>query len=247
VRVLLLFLVGIFTSLSAVPNFVLLGPPGSGKGTFSSYMVQKFGYSQICPGDLVREQIKKQTTLGKEIEPIVRRGDYISDRIIFRMIKNRILDALEKKKPFIIDGFPRSVKALTFLNSLFAEKHLESKVTYIHLKTEDEVCVDRIANRLVCFTCKSSFNETIQKPKKHMVCDSCNGKLERRIGDSKQNAKKRLLYYRENIEPLLKIVASSFKIVEIEADKPLIELQPKLDKMCLQSNGATENKKKENN
>jgi adenylate kinase len=221
------------STLYGANNFVLIGPPGSGKGTFSSYMVQKFGYSQICPGDLVREQVKKQTKLGKEMEPIVKRGDYISDSIIFKMIKDCILEAIKKKQPFIIDGFPRSVEALNFLNSVFTEQKIESEVAYIHFKIEDEICVDRITNRLVCFNCKSIFNKTTQKPKVNMVCDSCKGKLETRIGDSEENAKKRLLYYRENIEPLVKKARLQFDVIELAANSSSDTLYKKFDELFL--------------
>lgn len=221
------FILLLFISASsfACQNFVLIGAPGSGKGTFSSFMIQNYGYHQICPGDILRSHIKERTELGKEIAPIVQRGDYIDDAIVLNIIEQQIDLCLEQKKPFIIDGFPRSETSFNQLQNIFNKKRLNNSINFIHLQIDDQTCIERIDSRLVCLKCASVFNKTTKQPLENMVCDNCKTKLEIRLGDNTENTKKRLNYYRANIEPLAEYAKKSgFTIYTFDTKLPTPEL-----------------------
>jgi adenylate kinase len=217
----ILSLIFLSSTLLAHKNYILVGPPGSGKGTFSSFMVEH-GYHQICPGDIVRTHIKHQTELGKLVKPIIEGGGFLGNDILFKIVEEQILYCLERKIPFIIDGFPRHREGLDMLKQLFAATGLSESIQFIHFQVEDDICINRINARLVCFNCSSIYNLDSKKPTKDMACDTCKHSLEMRVGDSVAATVKRLDYYRRTIEPLLEAVEHDFTIIRIDASKSLI-------------------------
>ncbi|MFZ5953857.1 MAG: adenylate kinase family protein [Candidatus Dependentiae bacterium] len=212
--IIILLLLSFCFSLYGFENYILIGPPGSGKGTFSSKMTQEFNYKQICPGDILRTHIKNETELGKSIKTIVESGDYIDDQIIFKIIDDQVRECIHNNIPFIIDGFPRNIDGFNFLNNLFEQLKIKETIVYVHFIINDKICIDRISNRLVCFNCYSIYNLKTKIPLNHMVCDNCNHQLEQRLGDNKKNTIKRLSYYRTKIEPLIDLARMQFKIIE---------------------------------
>lgn len=210
-------------SLFSQENYILIGPPGSGKGTFSSFMKKNHKYYQICPGDILRQEIKNNTELGEKIKPIVEKGDYIDDSIIFKIIEDQISYCIEHKIKFIIDGFPRSVSSFEFLLELLKRKNIVETMTLIYFKIDDQKCIERIDQRLVCFNCSAVFNMTTKMPKQDMTCDMCYMPLEIRLGDTVSNTVKRLNYYRKTIEPLVDLAKKEYSIIEIDAEASLID------------------------
>jgi len=200
------------------PNFILIGPPGSGKGTFSFFMVQKRNYHQICIGDIIRTHKKKNTDIGKAI---LANGGFVDDEMAYSIIKNEIDLIVENKTPFIIDGFPRNIPAFEFLIQELKEKDVIASTTFVHFKIDDQVCIDRINNRLVCFKCFDVFNTTTKKPKKEMICDSCDIPLEVREGDAAAATIKRLACYRAYTEPLIEVAKKNFNILTIDANSSI--------------------------
>jgi adenylate kinase len=200
------------------PNFVLIGPPGSGKGTFSFFMIQKKGFKQICLGDIIRMHKKGDTEIGKYIAA---NNGFVDDELAYRIIGDEVASAVEAKHRFIIDGFPRNVPAYEFLMKLFADKGISSTVTFVHFDIDDQTCINRIDSRLVCFGCSAVFNTSTKVPKEAMICDDCTSPLEVRDGDTVAATIKRLAYYREHTEPLLKSAKNDFKVVTVNAKAPV--------------------------
>lgn len=208
----------------ALPFIVLIGPPGCGKGTFCSFMIQRFGYKQVCIGDLLRTQIRHETELGKVIKPIVEKGEYIDDHIVFAIIGKEIENLLAQKELFIVDGFPRNRAGLDFLDEFLTERGLKKNVIYIHFTIDDQTCIDRINTRFVCPSCLDIYNETSKKPKIGMVCDRCGESLQARLGDTHSNTIKRLAYYRSSIEPLVQAsVERGYRVISVNCAQPVRE------------------------
>jgi len=205
-------------SLIGQPNFVLIGPPGCGKGTFSFFMINEKDYHQICLGDIIRFHKKNNTETGKAIAA---NNGFVDDEMAYKIIRDEIHQCVENKRSFIIDGFPRNIPAFEFLIKVFSEKDINSSIVFVHFKIDDQTCIDRICNRIVCFKCTEVFNTTTKKPKKEMICDSCNAPLETREGEGIDATKKRLAYYREHTEPLVSQVNNSFKVITIDAKSPM--------------------------
>ncbi len=205
-------------------NFVLISAPGSGKGTFSQYMKNKHDYIQICPGDLFRKEILNQTELGKQIQNTVESGQYVDESIVCNIIKNHLTCIINQKKNFIIDGFPRSEYSMSYLLQLLQELEILDQVVFIQLECPDEICIQRIINRIICNQCNfvSSKDDSINEPR----CKQCNNTLTTRKGDSLSIAHDRLQYFHENIEPLLhKDNMAHLKIIKICSNVTLETLE----------------------
>ncbi len=177
-------------------QLVLLGPPGSGKGTYASRLNIRLGVPHISTGDIVRDEIKAGTELGKQIRRYSDRGELVPDEIIIEMLQDR-LDRPDCAKGFILDGFPRTIPQADALGKI-AEIDL-----VINLNVPDEIIIERLSNRLVCRRCGAIFNTLTLKPKKELVCDECGGELYTRDDDRPEVIKERLNVYRRETAPLI--------------------------------------------
>jgi len=177
-------------------QLVLLGPPGSGKGTYASRLNTRLGVPHISTGDIVRDETKAGTELGKQIRRYSDRGELVPDEIIIEMLQDR-LDRPDCAKGFILDGFPRTIPQADALGKI-AEIDL-----VINLNVPDEIIIQRLSNRLVCRRCGAIFNALTLKPKKDLVCDECGGELYTRDDDRPEVVTERLNIYRRETAPLI--------------------------------------------
>ena len=205
-------------SSSSQPNFVLMGPPGCGKGTFCFYMTRKKGYYQICLGDIIRFHKKNNTEVGKSIAA---KDGFVDDELAFGIIEQEVRGVVKNNRPFIVDGFPRNVPAYTFLTKVFKNLGIESTLTFLHFDIDDKSCIDRIDRRQVCFDCAAVFNSTTRIPKQELTCDNCGGVLEVRDGDNVASTVKRLASYRAHTEPLVETARKEFKVITVDAKSPI--------------------------
>jgi adenylate kinase len=209
----------------SIKNFVLISAPGSGKGTFSQYLVKKYGYIQICPGDLFRGEIARGTKLGKKIQPIVERGEYVDENIVCSLIGKGITNAQDQAKGFILDGFPRSMVSFTFLDALLKERNLVDSTCFIQFLTSDTVCTQRIFHRLVCTNCFRVFNSLTEPPQQKDSCDTCDKSLSKRSADTLEIVKKRLQYFHDTIEHLMAQAATHYSTITIDGEDSIDSLK----------------------
>jgi adenylate kinase len=229
------FILNIFIfCISAQFNFVLIGPPGAGKGTFSSYMVKKYGYHQICPGDILRAHIKNNTPLGQVIKPIVQNGEDVDPAIVYKIIAEEINYCLERNIQFIIDGFPRNRATCDFFVGLLAKKNISSAVAFVHFKIDLQTCFERVSNRLICLGCGNIFNTITNQPKAEMRCDMCQDILHVRIADSPDITLKRLDSYKSATEPLIDTIKERFVVLTIDATQSLRDCLKAYDAFIIQ-------------
>lgn len=214
-------------------NLILISAPGSGKGSLSQYLIKKHGYAQICPGDIFRDEIRRESALGKKIRPLVESGAYVEEPIVCDLIAANMEQVIKENKPFIIDGFPRSEISYQFLYEFLQSKNLSNNVCFLQLIANDQTCIKRIKERLICATCARVYNNKSAQPRQPNKCDDCNTELGTRIGDTEEVAKKRLEYFHKNIEPLIKKAARNFKVRTIEAECTIDELQKIYDTLSL--------------
>lgn len=213
-----------------IKNFVLISAPGSGKGTFSQYLCEKHGYVQICPGDIFRREIKAQTELGKRVQSVVDQGDYVDEDTIWKIVKDNLINAIDEKKVFVIDGFPHSKVSLVFLYEYFKEKDLLDDVIFLQFAVDDAVCIKRVLNRQVCMNCYKVYNSISAPSKEKNKCE-CGADLSLRKTDTESIIKKRLAHFHLNIEPLLKEAKEICAVLKIEGEWQLGDLETEFVKL----------------
>lgn len=193
-------------------RIVIFGPPGSGKGTYASRLEKRLGIPHISTGDLVREEIRNQTPLGKTIETYSSSGTLVPDEIITEMLKKRV--SSEVSKGFILEGYPRTVGQAKELEKI-------TKIdAVVNLKVPDKVIVDRLSARLQCKSCGAIYNERTLKPKVPGKCDKCGGELFRRVDDQPEVIRERLKVYQEASEPVVDYYRSRNLLKDVVNEDP---------------------------
>ncbi len=179
-------------------NILFLGAPGCGKGTQSKILIEKHGIPQISTGDLLREEIKAGSNLGKELQDIMSSGKFVSDELVLSLVSKKIMQD-ECKKGFILDGYPRNISQAKSLDSLFLEKNIKLEYVFL-IDVPFDNLIKRCTGRLLCTTCDYIGN----MDKGEKVGDKCeNGKLYQREDDKEETVKKRLDVYQEQTAPII--------------------------------------------
>ena len=180
-------------------NLVFIGPPGGGKGTEIQLLQQK-KYMKISTGDLLRDEVGRDTKLGKTIKKDMESGNMIKDSIVTKLLNNMIQ---ERNNGLIFDGYPRNIKQAKKLDSILKKNDIKIDAV-IHLDTPDKLIISRIVGRYICKKCGASYNKNGVQPKKKGICDVCGGKdFKVREDDKLTVIKKRLSEYHVVAKELL--------------------------------------------
>jgi adenylate kinase len=196
-------------------NLILMGPPAAGKGTQSELLVEKYGIPHISTGDMFRQAISEKTPLGLEAKSYIDAGHLVPDSVTVGLVKER-LSRKDCEKGFLLDGFPRTVVQAEELEKMLHALGKELSAVLL-LTADDDVLVERIANRRVCPKCGASYNLLTKKPKAEGVCDACGSPLIQRKDDNPDSFKVRLADYHKMTEPLVEYYAKKGLLVEIDA------------------------------
>lgn len=185
------------------PVIILIGPPGCGKGTQGDRIAQILKLPKISTGDLLRDEIKLDTPLGKKVSSIMEAGKLVDDETVLSVLKQKI-QGQDCANGFILDGFPRSLPQATGLDKTLAELSKQFQIIAIHIDVSDDSVVDRISNRYFCTQCKTNYNKLYKNPKIENVCDVCGGKeFTVRQDDKVEVITSRLQTYHQQTKPLL--------------------------------------------
>ena len=180
-------------------NILLFGPPGAGKGTQSSLLVERRGMKQISTGDLFRAAIKNKTPLGLKVKEILDRGQLVSDDLTVGLVEEALSSL--SGKPFILDGFPRTVAQADALALLLKRKNLRLD-RVISLQVPNELLMGRLTGRRVCKNCGTTYHVDAKPPKVGNVCDVCGGEVVQRADDRPEAISTRLEAYDSSTRPL---------------------------------------------
>jgi len=191
-------------------KLVLLGPPGSGKGTQSKRLEEAYNIVQLSTGEMLRAEVESGSALGKQAEKLMNSGALVPDELIIGMISARI-DQPDCRNGFILDGFPRTTIQAEALDKMFSEKEIEldhvieMKLDHvIELRVDDEAMVERITGRYTCTKCGAGYHDKFQRPAIEGVCDECGGReFSRRADDNAETVRSRLAAYHEKTEPII--------------------------------------------
>lgn len=181
---------------------ILLGPPGAGKGTQASRIMNARGLVQLSTGDMFRAAVAAETEVGKKAKEFLDAGKLVTDDIVIGIIADRI-EKDDCKGGFLLDGFPRTVAQADALDQLLKNKGLKVDAV-VEMKVIDKSLVDRITGRYTCSTCNEGYHDAHLKPQKAGVCDSCGStNFTRRSDDNRETVISRLDAYHTQTAPLL--------------------------------------------
>ena len=207
-------------------NIILFGPPGAGKGTQAQSIVKKHNYFQLSTGDLLRNEIKKETDLGKEIEGIISKGNFASDEIVNKLLKNTILN-LKFRDRIIFDGYPRSIDQAKNLDLILNE--FDQKIDLIiSLVVSREIIEKRIIGRVTCDKCNLTLNEFFNKDE--IDLHPCGKEyFIKRKDDNLETIMSRYDIYTKTTEPVLNFLSKNSNFHEIDGTLEIDEITAKID------------------
>lgn len=193
---------------------ILLGPPGSGKGTQTKMLSEALGLPQISTGDLFREHMKKATPLGLQAKEYINAGKLVPDTLVLEMVYDRIT-ARDCERGYLLDGFPRTLPQAEAIEKTLLK---DSNTLVLNLVVNDDVIIKRAAGRLICKQCGSIFNQYFSPPKLENICDNCQGSLYHRDDDNPEVVSERLRVYNQQTKPLLEYYQKHHGLIHVNGD-----------------------------
>jgi adenylate kinase len=195
-------------------RLILLGPPGSGKGTQANLLQDKFRIPKISTGDILRAAVEDGTELGNQARKFMDKGELVPDEVVISLIKERIVEP-DCEEGYILDGFPRTiVQAEKLAETLAAmDKDIDSVVD---LEVDREELLVRLSGRRTCKNCGTMFHQTSHLPKVSGICDECGGELYQRPDDNEETIIKRLEVYSKETAPLKEFYRKQGKLKTIQ-------------------------------
>ena len=193
---------------------ILLGPPGSGKGTQAKRLEDGRGLVQLSTGDMLRAAVASGNEMGQQAKKVMYAGELMPDEIMIQIISDRI-DEPDCRNGFILDGFPRTTPQAEALDKLLDAKSLKlGKI--IELKVDEEALVERVTGRYNCAKCGAGYHDKFQQPKQDGVCDSCGStEFSRRSDDTEETVRTRMAAYHDQTAEIVPYYLGKDLLAEI--------------------------------
>jgi adenylate kinase len=180
---------------------ILVGPPGSGKGTQAKLLSERLGLAHIGTGDILREAVRTGTPAGRLAEPYVKTGQLVPDDLVNELVADRFRRE-DRPERFVMDGYPRTLAQAASFDQVLRQNFLDVGAVVL-LEVDDEEIVRRLTKRLSCPRCKSTYHPDSNPPRKPGVCDKDGTRLIQRSDDCEATVRERLKVYRENTTELI--------------------------------------------
>lgn len=193
---------------------ILLGSPGSGKGTQSKRLADAYGFKHLSTGDLFRAEIAEKTELGVRVQDYLKAGKLVPDAIVVELVAGKVMAGGK----YILDGFPRTVDQATALDGML--KGMGTSVTQVvYLTLPKEEAIRRMSSRRVCTGCGEVFNTISRPTQAEGVCDKCSSKVVQREDDTEATAAKRLMVFEDLTQPLVSYYKGESLLTEVDASR----------------------------
>jgi len=200
-------------------NIILIGPPGSGKGTQAKLLEDKYDLKQLSSGDMLRAAVAEGSEIGKKAKSYMEAGQLVPDELVVEIVTDQIEKA--DGKGFILDGFPRNVHQAEVLDRMLEENgHEIDRVPVIEVS--DDRLVERVAGRFTCASCGEGYHDEFKQPEVEGVCDKCGGtEFIRRPDDNPETVRNRLDVYHEQTKPLIDYYEQQGKVRMIDGEQSI--------------------------
>lgn len=208
------------------PIIILLGGPGSGKGTHGQALAEELGYHHLSSGEHFRDHIQQATPLGRRAVEFIEKGQLVPDELATELVQTMLGD-FPDARGFVLDGYPRSLAQAEALEEIAATLECSVKLT-LYLEVSDFEIMRRLSGRLTCRECGRTYHETSSPPARPGVCDACKGELFRRDDDEPATIRQRITGFHETISPLLEFYRAAEQLVEIPAEGPVGEVSARV-------------------
>jgi len=209
-------------------NILLLGAPGSGKGSQAEQILKDFGYVQISTGDLLRDSLSKKTPDGLLAGEYMGKGELVPDDLVIKILQDR-LERPDCEKGVIFDGFPRTVSQAEKLDMILGVKGNKLDLV-LNIESPFDVLVSRLLSRRICSSCGKTYN-MISNPPEGDKCSVCGGKVVSRADDKEDVIKNRLKVYVRNTHPLIEYYEKKGVLCSVDGDRTIMEIYSDVKKM----------------
>ena len=207
-------------------KIILLGAPGSGKGTQAENLMRDYGCPQISTGVLLRKAVAEKTEIGKKVEEIMARGDLVSDEIVLDLIQ-KSLEQIDDQRGFLLDGYPRNINQAESLNLVLEsiDRPLEHTVL---IDVDAEILIKRLSGRRTCSITGKTLNIYFSSKKEIDDCIASGGDLIQRDDDNIESISKRIEVYGEQTEPMIEFYRESGILKVVNGEGPIEEVYKRL-------------------
>lgn len=194
-------------------RLILIGPPGSGKGTQAKLLSERLGLVHIGTGDIIREAVRLRTPFGLQAEPFVVSGRLVPDDLVNELVADRFRRE-DRPEAFVMDGYPRTLAQGASFDQVLRQQFLGLDAVVL-LQVDDEEIVRRLSGRWICPKCKATYHTTNKPPRRPGTCDVCGTALIQRDDDKEQTIRNRLQVYHQNTTELIPHYRSQGLVKEV--------------------------------
>ncbi len=194
---------------------ILLGPPGAGKGTQAQRIAHRYRLPHLSTGDMFRDNIRRDTELGRKAKPMMERGELVPDEIVLGMVEDRIAQP-DCRNGFVFDGFPRTLAQADALEGI-CRRHKFGCTLVLHLVVDTESLMRRLTGRRICQNGGHIYNIYDRPPKQEGICDEDGSKLIHRPDDTESVISERLLAYEQQTQPLVEYYRARGMLASVDA------------------------------
>lgn len=208
-------------------KMILVGAPGSGKGTQAKLLSEREGVPHISTGDMLRQAVREQTGLGQQAAPIMERGGLIPDELMIGIVGERLAQE-DARGGFVLDGFPRTLAQAEKLDSLLSGNG-SSELRVVHLLVPDDMIVKRIVARRSCPQCGAIYHLEHSPPATEGLCDRCQTALVARPDDTEVAVRRRLDEFRRQTMPVVEHYRQQSRLREVDGLGPVEEVFERIE------------------